>query len=240
MHASASLPWRRAANSCKCVRSAFLHLSQRAYVSACQCAHKSFPDWCDGDNHIQKAQKSWELKMAAKRWAVADKKININSGQNSEGEPSVFFVMVQKCHKQIDYKCDVAAWQKDTHTQGNSLCALSPCKQHADHLAAATVVKQTQYLLGANDPSRRRKHRGQWSQSYLQCVLWEWLRLEDIHYRAGSDREGLQGPGSCVGTVWMSYPLVSLWLPPTQGSIQREWEQMFPYVAPRARAVVTG
>lgn len=37
------------------------------------------------------------------------------------------------------------------------------------------------------------KHRGQWSQSYLQCVLWEWLRLEDIHYWPSSDREGLQG-----------------------------------------------
>lgn len=54
------------------------------------------------------------------------------------------------------------------------------------------------------------KHRGQWSQSYLQCVLWEWLRLEDIHYWPGSDREGLQGRALVLDCLDVLSPCISL------------------------------
>lgn len=54
------------------------------------------------------------------------------------------------------------------------------------------------------------KHRGQWSQSYLQCVLWEWLRLEDIHYWPSSDREGLQGRALVLDCLDVLSPCISL------------------------------
>lgn len=69
-------------------------------------------------------------------------------------------------------------------------------------------------FTGSNDPYdfcfQHRKHVGQWSQSYLQCVLWEWLRLEDIHYWPGSDREGLQGRALVLDCLDVLSPCISL------------------------------
>ena len=56
-------------------------------------------------------------------------------------------------------------------------------------------------------PTYKTWRRGQWSQSYLQCVLWEWLRLEDIHYWPGSDREGLQSTALVLGLFGCPIPL---------------------------------
>ena len=62
----------------------------------------------------------------------------------------------------------------------------------------------------------RTQRGGQWSQSYLQCVLGEWLRLEDIHYWPGSDREGLQSRALVLDCLDVLSPCISLTTPNTR------------------------
>lgn len=46
----------------------------------------------------------------------------------------------------------------------------------------------------------------QWSQSYLPCVHWEWLRRDDVHYWSSSDREGLQSRALVLGLFGCPIP----------------------------------
>lgn len=159
---------QHAANSCQCVHSAFLHSGPAGtYVSACQSAHKSFPDWCDRDNHIQRAQNGWEQRappMAGKRWAVASGKkkkkitkldIILGAGPRRDFQSLRIFWEAQQTNRSWNVTAK-PAWQTDAHKETHS-AREAPCKQVADHpppAAAAVVVKQTKYLLEANDPSQ--------------------------------------------------------------------------------------
>lgn len=48
-------------------------------------------------------------------------------------------------------------------------------------------------------------------------------------------QRGASEQSSCVGLFGCPLPLYLFDYPPTQGSIQLDWEQMFPYVAPSVR-----
>lgn len=112
MQASASLPLEAFCKFLQSVRRSFTLAGMRTSVCA-NVRTNLFQIGVTEDNHIQKAQNSWEVKMAAKQWASDQKKKKKTQAKSF----SDVFVMFEKRHEQIDFKCDVVVWQKDIHEE---------------------------------------------------------------------------------------------------------------------------